>query len=1024
MLNFVELYKIQKHSLDFHINNSFGNIRNYFKTFTQVKTIFSLFFLFYFTINTIDLSAATEKYRIMWRDDPSTTICVGWSQIGGGNATVYYDTTDHGGNLSAFQFSHGVDRSTNYKGMDHRFSRISGLQPNTAYYFYIEDADGPSQIFWFKTVPDHSYETLSIVAGGDSRNNRTPRQKANYMVSRLRPHAVFFGGDMTDGNSNGEWQDWLDDWQLTIGSDGRMIPIIAARGNHEFSNNDIIDIFDTPGGDVYYALSFGGDLLRAYTLNSMIFAGGAQNSWLDNDLTAHSQSIWKMAQYHLPTRPHVSSKFDNPIQYASWAQTFYNHNVQLAVECDAHCVKTTWPVIPDTGPGSDEGFLRDDLNGTVYTGEGCWGAPTRSADDTKSWTRSSGSFNQFKWILIDRYKMEIRTIKVDNAYTVGMVDDEDLCKMPNNLDVWDPGNGDKVVVIENPDLKAPDVGLIQPENGLFFVDTYPIQFKATASDNNGSGINYVEFLANNQSIGRDSAAPYSIKWAAPAFGNYMIRAKAVDNNGETKKSECRDIAVGVSEGYSYILNTDDDAEELQYNNSMILNSDVLKIVESGSVQKVGLRFSGLNLPKDAQLIEARIVFTASHTDASPANINIKAQRSASAPSFSGNLFDIYFRQLTQANVNWQANPWINVGSTYSTPDLSNVIQEVQNLGAWNENSPLVFVLGGSGTRRAVSFDGNTDLAPRLYLKYDYGNNRAPELGPDQEICSGQSIILDAGNRFNLYEWNGNTLQNLPTLTVSNTGFNEVWVRSGLNNQVVAYDSVSVEQINLSVLNLGADQLICRGDSLLLASNNVYDTYQWSTGDASEMVKVGNEGFYKLTAAIGACETSDSVQVGFFPEQSIPLPGDTLIQNDSQFVLDAGNPAFVDYQWSDGTFGAAITIDAPGTYTLTATDSNNCEYYKSVVVNADILASTIEEKTIEAEIFPNPVSDKLFVQLKGDLTNRIKEIGIYTADGRMLKNFQDFSEKNIELDLSTLNSGVYFLVLRSADKQLNKKIVKL
>lgn len=433
-----------------------------------------LFILFLFLSNL--LSAATEKYRIMWREDPSSTICIGWSQVSGGAATVYYDTTDHGGNLSAFRYSRGVDRSINHKGMDHRFSRINGLKANTAYYFYIEDADGSSQVFWFKTAPDNSYETLSIVAGGDSRNNRVPRQKANYLVSRMRPHAVFFGGDMTDNNTNSQWQNWLEDWQLTIGSDGRMIPIIAARGNHEQSNDDIINIFDTPGGDVYYALNFGGDLLRAYTLNSLIFAGGSQNSWLDNDLSNNGHFIWKTAQYHFPTRPHVSSKLDNPIQYATWAQTFYNHRLNLAIECDAHCVKTTWPIVPDLSLQSEEGFVRDDVNGTVYTGEGCWGAPLRSANDNKSWTRASGSFNQFKWILIDRYKIEVRTIKTDNAYAVGLVNDADICSPPANLDVWDLGNGNDVVVIENNNLQAPGVSLVTPEDGLFLSTSILLTF--------------------------------------------------------------------------------------------------------------------------------------------------------------------------------------------------------------------------------------------------------------------------------------------------------------------------------------------------------------------------------------------------------------------------------------------------------------------------------------------------------------------------------------------------------------------
>lgn len=480
-----------------------------------------------------NLSAETDKYRLMWRDDPSSTIVVGWCQDGGGTATVYYDTTDHDGNLSAFQFTHSVDRSATHKGLDHNFARIENLQPNTAYYFYIEDADGTSDVFWFKTVPDNSYETLSIIAGGDSRNNRAPRQKANTLVGKLRPHAVFFGGDMTDDNTDQEWENWLEDWQLTTSEDGRMTPIIAARGNHEQSDDDIIDIFDTPGSEVFFALNFGGDLLRAYTLNSMIFAGGSQQNWLEDDLINNGPSaIWRTAQYHFPIRPHVSSKFDNFIQYSNWAELFEDHRMQLVVECDAHTVKTTWPIVPSSASGSDEGFIRDDINGTVYTGEGCWGAPLRDNDDNKGWTRSSGKFNQFKWILFDRYKIELRTINVDNGDLVGSINDHDIRRGPNDLNVWDPGNNDQVVIIKNRDLTAPAINVIEPNDSSDFADLAAIDISSEVVDSNGQGIQKVDFYIDGKLIGTATNPPYDIQWTPSDYGEYILKARVEDSTGE------------------------------------------------------------------------------------------------------------------------------------------------------------------------------------------------------------------------------------------------------------------------------------------------------------------------------------------------------------------------------------------------------------------------------------------------------------------------------------------------------------
>jgi len=419
----------------------------------KFKKILLVSLLFIFITALESIYAETEKYRLTWREDPATTMVIGWNQISGSDPIVYYGTTDFGVNYNSYPSSKTVDRSVSRKGMNNRYARLTGLQPDTAYYFVIKDSQGTSDRYWFKTAPDNPNTRLSIVAGGDSRNNRTPRQNANKIVAKLRPHAVFFGGDMTSSSSSSQWQNWLEDWQLTIGSDGRIIPIVAARGNHE-SSNDIRDLFDIPtdAGGEFYALSFGGNLIRTYTLNTEVTPGGTQGSWLVDDLVANAANhIWTVAQYHRTTRPHQSRKSEQNDQYEAWSKPFYNYAVQLVMESDSHVVKRTWPIKPSTGSGSDEGFVRadNDPNRTIYVGEGCWGAPLRNADDSKNWTKASGSFNQLKWLWIDRDNIELRTVKVDNADNVGQLQDNNLFTLPNNINLWDTTGG-TVVTIDNP----------------------------------------------------------------------------------------------------------------------------------------------------------------------------------------------------------------------------------------------------------------------------------------------------------------------------------------------------------------------------------------------------------------------------------------------------------------------------------------------------------------------------------------------------------------------------------------------
>ncbi len=387
--------------------------------------------------------AATSLYRLSWRDDPATTMVVGWAKDRGGSTELRYGTDPKAIRCADFPNSRKPDRKTRFAKMDHEFARLEGLTPDTRYFFAVCDRDGPSEPMNFRTAPSSPDARFSLIAGGDSRNNRKPRQNANRMVAKLRPLAVLFGGDMNAKGSAREWRQWLQDWQLTRSEDGRMVPILAARGNHEPDNEFLDKLFDAPHPDGYYAFTFGQDLLRVYTLNTEIAITGHQTDWLRHDLETNRSTRWKIAQYHRPMRPHVRAKKEGANQYRAWAGLFHEAGVDLAVECDAHTVKRTWPIRPASGPGSEDGFIRDDLNGTVYVGEGGWGAPLRSPDNRRAWTRDVAKFNGFHWIQVHgRERLEERTIPVDD---VGLVaaksEEEDPLSLPRGLEIWTPAEG-------------------------------------------------------------------------------------------------------------------------------------------------------------------------------------------------------------------------------------------------------------------------------------------------------------------------------------------------------------------------------------------------------------------------------------------------------------------------------------------------------------------------------------------------------------------------------------------------------
>lgn len=398
------------------------------------------------------LFGANDKYRLIIADDPATTMTIGWNQISGHSVAVLYDVVDHGTDAGSYANFQLPDRTAPHKGMNNYFVRLTGLRPNTAYYFVIVDSEGVSERFWFKTLPDNPQTPLSIIAGGDSRRSgaettpHEPRIQSNLVVRAVRPHFVAFGGDYTDKNTDGQWQTWFDDWQYTTGEDGRMIPIYPTRGNHEHSNEDLINLFDVQHKDVYFAVNFGGSLIRFYTLNSMISVAGDQTNWLAQDLTENDNAtVWKMAQYHYTIAPHTASKPYRIAQYTHWAPLFHQHQLQLIIECDTHVARNSWPVKPSGEAGSDGGFIRDDETGTVYSGEGSWGL-IRPANVEYNWTRDKGSFTQVKWIHANMDSLVVYTIKSATSAPASTVSDDNRFEMPAGLDLWVTEHGDRIVI--------------------------------------------------------------------------------------------------------------------------------------------------------------------------------------------------------------------------------------------------------------------------------------------------------------------------------------------------------------------------------------------------------------------------------------------------------------------------------------------------------------------------------------------------------------------------------------------------
>ena len=681
--------------------------------------------------------ASIDHIRVMANDDPSTRMTIGWSQVSGNDPIVYYDIVDHQQNWEAYEKSQVVTRSINYIGFNHQFVRLENLLPSQKYFFVIKDSEGTSERFWFETVTNNPNDTLVIIAGGDSRTGapvvepcpcRENRQKGNTIVSKLRPDIVFFDGDFVlnlpiVSDKDQEWLDWLNDWKLTISEDNRLTPLSVANGNHE-DDEDVNNIFDVLNSDDYYALTLGGSLMRMYNLNTEISVAGAQTDWLMADLTQQDDIIWKSAQYHRPMVPHVGDKDNGVNQYNNWAQIFFDQGFSLVLEGDAHTCKATWPIKPGTGKISEDGFERDDRNGTVYVGEGTWGAPIREADDVKIWTRNSAALAQLKWIFVSKYKIEVRTVIYDNANEVEMVNDLAKTTPPNNLILWKPSNGE-VITIPNYDY-APFTEITFPKDDAFFDKGEIVPIKASATDPNNDIVK-VEFFVNDELVATDLEAPFETSFSSNEETSYSVKAKIFDELGLFTTSMPIDYHVGNITVEARICSSNDDAEENLSNGDIDLTSSDLELIYddglggiNSKTQLVGLHFPELKIPQNVDITNSFLQFTSDGDESSSTSLIIKGEKSGDSPKIeevNGNLSQ---RIRTDMEINWSPESWGGFGETsdkQKSSDLARVVQEIIDQDSWRKGNNMTFLISGTGTRKAVSFDGDSEFAALLSISY-------------------------------------------------------------------------------------------------------------------------------------------------------------------------------------------------------------------------------------------------------------------------------------------------------------------
>jgi hypothetical protein len=208
----------------------------------------------------------------------------------------------------------------------------------------------------------------------------------------------------------------------------------------------------------------------------------------------------------------------------------------------------------------------------------------------------------------------------------------------------------------------------------------------------------------------------------PVAGDYVLRLTACDGALDGIDSVRITVQPGPPPGALTVerrIGAGSDDQEEQASGVISPNTNDLELVIGPTVQKVGLRFTEIDLPPGSVITRAWIQFEADEVQSDITSLVIQGQADDDPPTFTFDPFNVSSRARTASSVTWTPVPWTRVGAQTAderTPDLSALVQEIVNRPGWAGGNAMAFIISGSGHRTARSWEGNPSGAALLHIE--------------------------------------------------------------------------------------------------------------------------------------------------------------------------------------------------------------------------------------------------------------------------------------------------------------------
>ncbi len=362
-----------------------------------------------------------NKPYLTWQGDTSTTMTIVYhSEAAPASVEAVYDTTSKPESYAASAQGASWQIPNLEDGRYINAVELTGLTPGKDYYFRLKLADGLSDEYTFRTIPE-GQDTLRFVVCGDTLASPIFRDLVE-KAATWNPQFFVVGGDLAYANGDVKqiqaWNNWLSVWaRCGVTAEGRLIPLVMAIGNHETNKLEGVSReerapfyfgFFPQGGKTYFSRRFGQNLGMTILDSNHLAPHEEQIGFLEEQLKAHASLAFSVAVYHVPLYP-SHRDFNGSSSAAGrthWLPLFDAHDLDVGFEHHDHIFKRT------------KRLRNNEVNpvGTLYVGDGNAGVRPRTTNEGL-WYIEKSTTDSHVWV-VDATNVEMHLRAVDRKGNV------------------------------------------------------------------------------------------------------------------------------------------------------------------------------------------------------------------------------------------------------------------------------------------------------------------------------------------------------------------------------------------------------------------------------------------------------------------------------------------------------------------------------------------------------------------------------------------------------------------------------